>query len=491
MKKIYIALFVLFFTSHILPQKPISVLKISGTADTAKKRMLHFNLKHTQDILKTFNLKEGSLVVELADLEGNPLVVLAKVKKEKIKWSHKISENQNLLVKFSKKNFMLIQEKLKNSSSRPGLRIQVRDVSSKLKVKKTNSIFSDQTIIKKKLTIGWREITPSELPDLALQIKYPVRVMPGEALKEDFVVTVENKGAAPATDVKLQILLSGDDKIPMTPAPPSTTFTEDGVLQNGEVVIPTLAPGEKKVVAFQNPVTVPLGIAPKRYNLGVVVDPGNKINEVMENNNIFSGFIMVYVPMPQSVSVDLPDSLIIIDPPKFIFNVMNQDVVLSDTREWRKCRYKAYIYHFKHASWKNYFLEVNTVDREVYLVRGGTFCKRGGQAKRLKMKVIVTGGSKAAMPTKVVIQPSDTKLKFIPKTREFVITMQGYPITHLPYWRVCTESTSVYYFKHLIWKDFFWKLDSFLKSVSRVTKGTFCKEGGEVLKLDMKVETED
>jgi hypothetical protein len=69
--------------------------------------------------------------------------------------------------------------------------------------------------------------------------------------------------------------------------------------------------------------------------------------------------------------------------------------------------------------------------------------------------------------------------------------MQGYTINHMPYWRVCTESTSVYYFRHLVWPDFFLKLDSFMKSFSRVKKGTFCKEGGEIVNLDLKVETVD
>jgi len=491
MKKLFVIILVLFFALQVFPQKKLRVLKIEGPAGGKGKRILHLNLKHIQDILDTFNLKEGSLRVELADMSGYPYVLLAKVKKGKIKWSHKISQDQNLMVKFKKNEYLAVQEKLKGSSTRPGLRLQVRDVSTKLKVKKTNSIFSDQTIIKKQLTLGWCEITPVTLPDLAMHVKYPVRIQPGEAFKEDFVVTIENRGDAPASNVMVQVLLSGDEKIPLTPAPASATFTDDGVLPNGESVIPSLNPGEKKVLTFQKPITIPLGIAPKRYYLGVVVDPGNKIGELVEENNIFSGFILIYVPMPKNVTVDLPGTLLIVDPDKFILNVMNQDVVLSDSREWRKCRFKAYIWHFKHASWKNYFLEVNTVDKEVYLIRGGTFCRRGGQAKQLKIKVIVTGGSMTSVPSKIVLQLTDTQLKFVPKTREFTISMHGFPITHMPYWRVCTESTSVYYFKHLVWPGFFWKIDSFVKVFNRISKGTFCKEGGSALKLDLEIKTED
>ena len=110
---------------------------------------------------------------------------------------------------------------------------------------------------------------------------------------------------------------------------------------------------------------------------------------------------------------------------------------------------------------------------------------------RLQMKVIVTGGSMNSVPNKIVLQLTDTQLKFIPHKREFTISMHGYPITHLPYWRVCTESTSLYYFKHLVWPDFYWQLDSFTKTFKRIKKGTFCKEGGEALKLDLTVKTED
>ena len=194
--------------------------------------------------------------------------------------------------------------------------------------------------------------------------------------------------------------------------------------------------------------------------------------------------------MPRSVTVDLVDTRIVYDPPKFILNVMNRDVVFSDSREWRKCRFKAYIYHFKHSSWKNYFLEVNTADKEAYLIREGTFCKRGGQAKRLAMKVIVSGGSKVSVPSKLVLQPTKTQLKFIPKTKEFSVSIDGYPITHLAYWQISTESTNVYFFKHLVWKDYYLKLDSFLKTFSRINKGSFGKSGGQEKKLDFPITIE-
>jgi hypothetical protein len=63
--------------------------------------------------------------------------------------------------------------------------------------------------------------------------------------------------------------------------------------------------------------------------------------------------------------------------------------ILHRGREWQKCHRSPTLYHLKHKVWKGFYWQIDTKRRELSRITGGNFCKPGGEATRLKVKVEV------------------------------------------------------------------------------------------------------
>lgn len=468
-KSIFLTVLVIsifLFSTQITAANCLKLLKIEEPSKGKNK--LDFQLEHIKAIVEDFNLEGVTADIEFTDLAGTVLATLGKVKDRSINWSHKVVKGTILQVKFDKTNYPIVLEKVKEKAMKPGFRVQLG-------------------------TGQGCEITFAELPDLIVRMKYPINTSPGEVLAKEFSLTVENKGAVEAKDVNVQVVISSDTQIPLQPAAYSENFQEDALLEGGQSTVASIKPGESLTVSLPGPLKIPADTPPARYYLGALVDPGKKIEELNEENNVEKGFIMILVPAPKRITFEIPDVRLVYQPTGFSLKIIAQDTVLSDGKDWRKCAIRSYIHQIKLHTWEDFFWEVDTLDRSVWQVKGIKFCQKGGTAKEVKMPVEVTGGSRTTPPVRFTLTLTDTRLEYEPAEGKFLITAFGNQLVYAPLWRIFRLKSHLYQLKNLSWTDFFWEVDTFKKEVRQVSGGNFGQTdvGGSVKVLDVKLNVEE
>lgn len=486
---------VIFIFSFPSPaEEPLKLLKIEEPPAAVKgKNTLVVNVKNAEAIIGDFKLKEQEFsgFIELADMNGKPLAKLAKVKKGELKWNHKIFEDQYLVVKFNKDDYPVLLEKINSGALKPGLRIQTSESKTTVTSSKIDSPFSELKYEKEKYILKWREITFVESADLAVMVKYPVKVQPAQELTNDITITVTNNGTTAARDFNIELVLSSDEKIPLKPAVYSEKFSDDVLLENGRKGVDILNPGESISLKPDGTVRLPADAQPAKYYLGVVVDPENKVEEINEANNTYAGFMMISMPLPKCVIVDMCDTRLTYEPAGFKLKVDCQGKLLSNGKDWRKCMIKPYIHQLKHLDWKDFFWEVNTLSGTVWKVTGTPFCKTGGDARQIKAKVDVRGGSRTLPPSSFTIILADTRMELEPATRGFKIEAYETPLAYLPLWHQCQLQPHLYHVKNALWPDFFWEIDCHRKKVHLIKDGNFCKSGGTPQLLSIAVDVKN
>lgn len=467
-KSIFLTVLVLsifLFSTQITATDCLKLLKIEEPKKGKNK--LDFHLEHVKAIVEDFNLEGVTADIEFSDLEGIVLATLGKVKNGSIKWSHKVVKGTILQVKFDKSNYPMVLEKVKEKSMKPGFRVQLG-------------------------TGQGCEITFAELPDLTVRMKYPINASPGQAIAREFSLTVENIGAVEAKDFNVQLVISSDIQIPLQPAAYSENFQEDALLEGGQSTVASIKPGESVTVSLPGPLKIPADTSPARYYLGALVDPEKKIEELNEENNTEKGFIMILVPAPKRITFDIPDVQLVYQPTGFSLKIVTQGTELSTGKDWRKCSIRPYIHQIKHATWEDFFWEVDTLDRSVWNVKGIKFCQKGGTAKEVKMPVKVTGGSRTTPPARFTLTLTDTRLEYEPEEGKFRIIAFGNQMVYAPLWRIFRLKSHLYQLKTLSWPDFYWEVDTFKKEVRQVTGGNFGQTGvgGSVKVLNVKLNVE-
>lgn len=234
-------------------------------AGTKGKHILMVNRAHLETIVKDFKLEGISGYIELAaaDLEAVSMAKLATVKKGKIKWLHK-EEGDFFKVKFRKETYPPALEKIRGNSLKPGLRVQLTD--SKIQISSDSykgTHFAKTAIKRKKHIVQWVEIIFAELADLAVSLKYPIKVKPGDTLGKDTSIIIENRGTAAAENFHVDLVLSTDNKIDLKSTADSGDPAQgDVLLKNSRQKIDSLKPGETKTLALQGPVTIPENAPP-------------------------------------------------------------------------------------------------------------------------------------------------------------------------------------------------------------------------------------
>ena len=471
-KSLFLSLLVASCLVPVFSQECLKFLKMEEPEAALKgKNCLLVGVPQVEAILGSFGLPEFSGTIEIADSQtGQPLVTLAKITKGKRKWSHKLVNEKSLLVEFGKDDFAAVLGKVKDKMVRPGLQFQMVD-------DKGGQI------------VGECDVTFAELPDLVSSIQYPVRIEPGQPLGSELAVKIENRGTAAAKDFDVDVVLSGDDKIPVKTMPSSENFTEDAVLPNGREHVAILEPGQSTSLVFKG-ARIPKDTPPGKYYLGAVVDSENRVAEINEENNIDPGVLMVALPVPKSLTIELPDTQLILEFPNYGFKILCQGVILADAKDWKLCKMKPHVYHLQHVSWKDFHWEVDTVEKTVWEIRGVPFCKKGGTEKDLKIKVEVKGGSIINPPSQFILKLARTEIVYQPQTRKFNLLTYGNPIDYIPFWRNCNLETHLYQFRYILWTDFFWEVDLFRNEVREVTGAEFCKPGGTTKKLNLGLRVE-
>jgi hypothetical protein len=334
-------------------------------------------------------------------------------------------------------------------------------------------------------------VTCSDLADLAVQMTYPVNAAPGQSLRQEVTVSLANTGSRAARDIALEIVLSGDDRILRRRAPAAAAYTEDALLENGREMVPLLEPGQQVTVVFSGSLKLPPDTPPGKHYLAVIADPEDNIGELSEENNVHSGFIMITVPEPAALTVDMPETVLNFQPASYGFEIVCAGTLLSDGKDWKLCRMKPSLYHIKHVSWNDFFWEIDTVAREIYEIRGADFCKKGGQDRILNIKVEVAGGSLQMMPSRFTLKLAQTQLRYEPGSKKFSLLAYGKPIYHQPFWWACRLESYLYQFRFALWQGSFWQVDTFRKVTSLIKDGKFCSTEGLASEMPLRVETEN
>jgi hypothetical protein len=470
-KMLLIPIIIVFlFSTQFLTGGSLKLLRIEESKDREK---LFFDLNDVEVLVAGFDTGDMDVFIEFADMQDKVLARLGKLRKGKIKWGHKVEAKVKVAVKFDGADFPAVLKKLRANKKQPGFQIILSNAQ-------TNEVLKSF------------EISIAPFPDLTIKVKYPIRVKPGEELQDNISATIKNEGSAPASDFHVGFSIIREGQPPIRIGSVFKNFAKDVIIKDGREVPKKLNPGESFDLSITGIIKIPEDIAPGRYNFEAKADSEEKIPETDEENNSFKGLLLISVGEPKRLVLELAKTQLIFMPKDWGFKIMHNNSMLSDGKDWRKCRLKAHIYQIKHAGWKDFHWEIDTFDRSAWRVTGADFCKSGGKATQLKIKVFAKGGSKTTMPSSVELSLPGTWIEFEPATRKFNILSHGDPIAYIPFWQTCKLESHIYQFKYVEWKDLFWEANTFKKEVKQITGGEFCKRGTGAttapLKINLKVE---
>lgn len=190
---------------------------------------------------------------------------------------------------------------------------------------------------------------------------------------------------------------------------------------------------------------------------------------------------------PTRFFLDFVDAYLVYEPSSNILQIATEGNVLSYGGDWQKCKMKPYLFHLKQNVWKDFYWKVNTSGKEVYMVKGGTFCQLGGTEEKLTFTVDVVGNPEN--PTRFFIRFGQygAYLVYVPSTNILQIIAGAVVLSHGGDWQRCKVYPYLFHFKQNVWKGFFWKVNTSMKSAWRTTGGTICKIGGSDTPLQMRV----
>lgn len=136
------------------------------------------------------------------------------------------------------------------------------------------------------LLLGSCLIMTSCAPDLTGTIECPGQARPGEELKTNIEIALENKGSEPASDFFVDLVLSIDTTIPVNLATYSPNFSEDVLLKGGRESVEMLGSKTSMNLVLNGSNKIPEDTPAGNYYIGFVVDPGKTVSESNEDNNI-------------------------------------------------------------------------------------------------------------------------------------------------------------------------------------------------------------
>lgn len=136
-------------------------------------------------------------------------------------------------------------------------------------------------------------------PDLRVDIKGPAAAAQGEELGTRIKARVQNIGKVAAGRFSVDLVLSGNDSVPVAPAAYSAGYHDDVLLMGGREAVASLAPGASLELTLNGKNKIPGDTPPGAYYLGAVVDSAKAVREMNEGNNV--GL------WPIRISAGLPD----------------------------------------------------------------------------------------------------------------------------------------------------------------------------------------
>ena len=149
----------------------------------------------------------------------------------------------------------------------------------------------------------------NSLPDLVVLISTPAKAQAGENISRKIKMIVKNVGNAPAAGTMgdldsqngymIDYVISTDEYVPKRFAVYSPKFHEDALLQGGRRSH-TLDLNASDSAEYLNGAVIPKDTPAGEYFICAQVDPGNKVKEENEENNIMC--VSVEITNPTTVS---------------------------------------------------------------------------------------------------------------------------------------------------------------------------------------------
>ena len=472
-KTIYMSVVLLLILSGLLAGEEISrvlAMEIPGDEGPAKN-ILWVNLGQLQMLSSELAAAVPAADIVLLNRQDRILATFGSIRKGKCKWAHKIVHAKFLTVNFAAAEYTQLASGIRSRAALPGFQLAVLDPKM-------------QTVIQSIPVVFW------DMADLVVQLNYPVNAEPGQSLRQEVTVQLENRGSIAASDIQLDIVISRDNNFQLRSAETTATASDDTLLGNGRETIPMLEAGQQISVQFSGDLKIPENTMPGKQYLAVVADMDGRIVELSKENNIQSGFIMITVPEPKAFVMALPETVLHFEPATYGFKIVTHEVILSDGKDWKLCKMKPNIYQIKHASWSDFFWEIDTYERAVWEIKGVDFCRKGGKGRELGIKVNVEGGSLLIPPSRFTLKLSSTQLRFEPGSKKFTLTVFDKPIFHLPFWWVCRRESYLYQVRFVLWENYFWQIDTFKKEASSISGGKFCSGEGRLVPLSAPIAVE-
>jgi hypothetical protein len=470
------------FLSFLLIQPGLSAavnlklltIKPPVSAEDGKNQLL-VSLENAADIVEPMVSEisaKARVDIEFNTVDNRTIAQLGRIKNQKIKWTNRITSNNYLTVPCSPSDYVIINQLIEEMVPRPGYQVVLVDPETRQVLRNV-------------------EVTFLALPDLTLLMQYPVNVPPDVSFGDKIILHLRNNGSVTAGMFSVQILICSGTEIPRNLVDYQENFSGISRLKNGLIKIESLRPGESREIPLTRQVTLPPGLTPGKYYLAAVIDPGDQVRETDESNNIHQGFIMITFPVPDQVTVLLPDTRLIYSPESFDVQVISNQLIISRKNEWRKCNIRPHLFQIRHASWKDFHWEIDTRARQVWRVTGAEFCKRGGDARQLRMNMRVTGGNDTTLPQRVDLLLTNTRMEYQPGDKRFRIRSFGDMLIHLPFWSAAVLSNHLYHIGCTLWPGFFLEINARDKTVSRAA-GDFTKPATdpEFLELEVRINSD-
>jgi hypothetical protein len=254
------------------------------------------------------------------------------------------------------------------------------------------------------------------------------------------------------------------------------------------------------------PLAANLNLSAGTHSLKVTVDNGGVLTELSETNNSLTRRVtckrltsalatqiatkppILAVKPPKTLMLDFTDAYLVFSNPAKSIQIAAQNTVLSYGSDWEKCQLQPFLYHIRQKFWQGFYWQINTSRKEVYEVTGGTFCKIGGNKKKLNITVDVVGGSDTIPPDRFFLRFKEARLVYKVSTKTLQLITGNKVLSYCQDFQKCNLTASVYHFKEKFWQGFYWKVNTIQKKVWKVT-GTFCKPGtgGTLLSIGVRV----
>ena len=152
------------------------------------------------------------------------------------------------------------------------------------------------------------------------------------------------------------------------------------------------------------------------------------------------------------------------------------DKVVSYGQDWEVKKLKPNLFQLRQQNWKDFFFQV-TDHHKVQKISGGTFGQLGGKQAYLRARVKAVGGSNTCVTFSRLARPY---IVVSPRTKEIQIATQECVFSYGRNLSLAQLTPYIYHFRHKLWSNFHWQVNTHRKTVHLIRDGVFGKTGGSL-----------